>query len=166
MVFSDGVFPLFVSRIGRFVDPFQHCLDTQQQFLRIKRFGNIIVCTNFKTLEHVVLHCFSGQKYDRHFLVAFPDIAGEGEAVFAGHHDIKYTKVVMTFAESLETEHPIRSQGNVVVMHFEIGSENVAKVLVVFYEQDFVVSTCHTFRSVVHVISIVAKGGIAGSFSS
>jgi hypothetical protein len=63
--------------------------------------------------------------------VALTNIFGEREAVFSGHHYIENTQVESSFPEGFEASHPVGSQCDIVVVHFEIGAKNITKILVV-----------------------------------
>ena len=86
------------------------------------------------SFQHIVFHGFGGEKYDRHFSIAFPDLPGEGKAVFFWHHYIKNAKVKVAVIESNFTSNTISGKSDVIFMHFEIGPKNISKILVVLYK--------------------------------
>ncbi|QTK80907.1 hypothetical protein AT6N2_C3454 [Agrobacterium tumefaciens] len=78
-------------RIGRGVAP-QDIVDTQYEFARIKRLGEIVISPRFKAGYARIRFRPGGQQNDRHGFV-FVERASERQPVLAGHHHIEDKKI-------------------------------------------------------------------------
>ena len=110
-------------------------MDTEQQLVHAKRFGDVIVSTQFKTFDHILLGCLRRQENDRNPFVDLLDFLGQCEAIHQRHHNIKNTKVEVSRAESLERfyadELEIRLSDGRVLEAEIVGSDEAADVAVV-----------------------------------
>lgn len=132
MVFPQVEFLDVLFRVGFALAALQDGLDPQQEFFRIEGFGDVIVGAEAESLEDIILHGLCRQEDDGHLSVFFPNLLSQGKAVLLGHHHIKDAKIVFALAVFFQALHSICSQGHIVVMHFQVRAEHIAKILVVF----------------------------------
>ena len=77
-------------------------LDTQHEFFHGERLGDIIVGTNLKAFEDIVLQGFGGQEDDGHLRTSGTDLLSQGEAVLLRHHHIEHADIELGLEEGLE----------------------------------------------------------------
>ena len=99
---------------------FQDGLDAIEELFRIEGFGDVVVGSEFESLEDVFLHGFGREEDDGDVLVNFAYFAGQFEAVFFGHHDVADAEVVAIFIfyEFPQAFFPIGSEINFIVVDF------------------------------------------------
>ena len=82
----------FVPRRRRQVPAPQDILQAQQQLAGLERLGDIVFDANLKAFNAVFRIAFGCQHANRHCRCPL-QVAGEGNPVFAGHHDVKNDQI-------------------------------------------------------------------------
>ncbi len=70
----------------------KHRTDPQQQFSRLKWFGEIVINANFET-AHPILWLAASRQHENWHLRSSPQVGGEIEPALDRHHDVKHDDV-------------------------------------------------------------------------
>jgi hypothetical protein len=134
MVFSYKKFFFLILFGLLFFASFQDGLDTGEEFFRQEGFGDIVICADSEAFEDIFFQGFGSEEDNGHIGIFGPYFAGEAKAVHFGHHDVEDTEVEVAFMEGVQTFEAIGGERHLVVVHFEIRAQYIAKILVIFHE--------------------------------
>src|SRR5579863_1632523 len=134
---SDGL-------VRRFSPPLK-ALDARQHLAQVKRFGDVIVCADFKT-DDAVEHIVPAGQHDNSDIGLRSYLTSQCQSVVARQNDIKQQHVKLQGAELRAHRCAVRSNTNPISLLLEITNQHLADARIVIDDEN----TCSLFRSVIH----------------
>ena len=84
--------------------------DPEEQFFHAEGFGDVIICSQGKSFQHILLHGFGSKENDGDLTVEDPDLRGQGKAILHRHHHIQQAEVVMELFKMPKAFSPLVTQ--------------------------------------------------------
>nr|AIF26815.1 hypothetical protein [uncultured bacterium fosmid pJB95A1] len=91
-----------------------------QQFKNGEGFGDVVICSNFKSGHLACFFCLGGQHDDEGFRMLISDIAAYFETALLGNHQVQKNQVRLEFVHLLDGFVTIRSGFHDVVFQLEV----------------------------------------------
>mmetsp|Transcript_21671 Transcript_21671/g.84405 ORF Transcript_21671/g.84405 Transcript_21671/m.84405 type:complete len:428 (+) Transcript_21671:1981-3264(+) len=139
----------------------QHRVDAGQQFARIEGLGEIVVRADLQADDAVHVLDLGGQHDDGRAVVGGAQPAADGQAVFAGQHQVQHDQVHRLAGELLVQGPAVLGQQHLEAFLGEVAPQQVADAGVVVDDED-AVGACA--RAAVHRGSRICNSRIVSRF--
>ena len=122
-------------------------MNASQQFPRIERLGQVIVCAHLQPDNPINLVTFGCQHDDRSRVALTSQASANAQTIFARHHEIEHDQVIMFptpgFVHLLGVRHSLDFE----TLFAEIAGQQVAQTGVVIDDQDVLMFIVHGMKN-------------------
>src|SRR5690606_30744109 len=117
--------------------PAQDCVDPRQQLARIERLGKVVVGTHFEPDDAVDFFGLGRKHDDGGVVVPAAQVAVDGQAVFAGKHQVEHQQVEVFALPELAHFFAVFGYEDVEALFRKVATQQVAQSGVVIDDEDF-----------------------------
>ena len=114
----------------------EHGAEAEDEFVGLEGLGEVIVGAGFEAGDAVLGGAAGGEQEDRHVGALGAEGAGEGEAGFAGHHDVEHEQVGLDDAQLVAGFGGVAGGGDAEALLGEVAGEQGAEADVVVDDED------------------------------
>ena len=116
----------------------QHGMNARQQLARVEGLGQVVVGADFEADDAVNVFAFGRQHDDGRAVVRCAQAPADGQAVFAGHHQVQHDQVYGVAQHDAVQRLAVFGQDDFKTLLSEIAAQQVADTGVVVKNQDLV----------------------------
>ena len=114
----------------------KHGAEAEDEFVGLEGLGEIIIRAGFEAGDAVFGGAAGGEKEDGHVGALGAEGVGEGEAGFAGHHDVEHEQVGLDDAQLVPGFGGMAGGGDAEALFGEIAREEGAEADVIVHDED------------------------------
>ena len=127
----EGAFAVLLA-----LDATKDRLDAEGEFFHRERLGEVVVGTDFESLEDIFFERFGREEDDRHFGICETDLLRQGETILLGHHYVENAEVIFAAEKFTISLFAVVAKHGIIAFCQEIFAEEHAEILVVLAEED------------------------------
>ena len=114
----------------------QQCLEAEQQFGLIRRFGHVVIGAHQKAGVLILWQSFRRKHQDRQHTAAVPDGLRQCKTIHPWHHDIAQQQVDVLMVQRIQRCLPVEHRHRLIAVPLQDGTQQLVGAGVVLCDQD------------------------------